>query len=90
MTLQSRMIEFHDKIKLTPSERKDLQEKSDILIGELRDCADLPSFDPYDQGSYAIHLGVRPPAELSEKSRHEYDVDVALRLKVNKDDEDPF
>lgn len=90
MALQARMLKFHDKIKLTLSERENLQEKSDILIDELRDCDDLPSFDPYDQGSYAIHLGVRPPDDSSEKSHREYDVDVALRLKVNKDDEDPF
>lgn len=84
MGLQKYFKKFNDNIKLTKAEHDDLMEKRDILIGKLQTSDKLSSFDKYDQGSYAMNLGVKPIDD------RQYDIDVALRFHANKDETDPF
>lgn len=85
MVLQDCFRDFHDKIRISSSKEKELREKRDILLGILREKEDIPGFDEFSQGSYAMHLGVEPNG-----NNREYDIDVALRFNVNKDDYEPL
>lgn len=60
-------------------ELSELAEKRDILLGKLRNDGNLPSFEEINLGSYAMFTGVKPLDK-------DYDIDVGLRFKVNKDD----
>lgn len=84
MSVQSEFINFNNRIKLDYDVRSELAEKRDILIGKLRDSGKLPAFEKYDQGSYALHLGVEP---IDDK---EYDIDVGLRFNENMCDYEPM
>ena len=84
MGLQAEFEKFDEKIRLSDSDQKDLGKKRDVLLGKLRDSNDLPSFDEYSQGSYAMHLGVKPTDD------REFDIDVALRFHSDKDKSNPF
>lgn len=81
MSLQTYFKEFNKKIKLDYDVNSDLANKRDILVGILKNSDDIPSFTVYNQGSYSMHLGVEPLDK-------EYDIDVGLRFKINKDDYD--
>jgi len=85
MDLQGYFKEFHDKIKISDSKKDDLREKRDVLLNILRNTEGIPGFEEYDQGSYAMYLGVNPNG-----NGREYDIDVALRFNVNKDDYEPL
>lgn len=85
MDLQGYFKEFHDKIKISNSKQDDLREKRDILLNILRNTEDIPRFEEFDQGSYAMYLGVNPVGD-----GREYDIDVALRFNVNNDDYEPL
>ncbi len=85
MTLQAIFEEFHDKIRISSIKEDELREKRDILLRILREKDDIPSFEEYNQGSYAMHLGVNPLGD-----EREYDIDVALRFSIDKDDYDPL
>ena len=83
MGLQKQFKEFHDNIKISDSKLKQLTEKRDILLGKLKDSKDMDiTFEKLDQGSYSMDLGVEPLGK-------EYDIDVALRFNINKDDIKP-
>lgn len=82
--LQEEFKKFDEKIKLTEADRKSLREKRDILLDKLSGVSELPGFDRYDQGSYAMHLGVKPIDD------REFDIDVALRFHSDEGDTDPF
>ena len=84
MSVQSKLLKFHDKIKMSDSLKKELREKRDILLNKVRKDKDLPGFEELEQGSYAMYLGVKPEKE------QEYDIDVALRFNANKADFDPM
>lgn len=84
MSLQSRFIAFHDKIRLDSSTKEELREKRDVLVGILRDSGELPGFQEFSQGSYGMHLGVEPV------DGDEYDIDVGLRFNVNCGDHQPL
>lgn len=79
MGLQTYFEEFNKKIKMDFDELSELAEKRDILLKKLRGNSALPSFEKFDQGSYAMFTGVQPLDK-------EYDIDVGLRFNVNKDD----
>lgn len=82
MSIQSELKKFNDKIRLDYDTNSELADKRDILLGILKKDGDLPSFNKLDQGSYAMHTGIKPGAD------REYDIDVGLRFNVNKSDYD--
>lgn len=81
INLQSEFIEFHDKIKLSYSDNAELREKRDILLKKLNDniTDDAASFSHFNQGSYAMHTGIKP-------DNGDYDIDVGLRFSINRSD----
>ena len=81
VNLQSEFIEFHDKIKLSYDENVELREKRDILLKKLRNniSADAASFSSFNQGSYAMHTGIKP-------DNGDYDIDVGLRFDLMRSD----
>ena len=81
MGLQKYFEDFNKKIKMDYDELSELTSKRDILLKKLRADSDLPSFDEFNQGSYAMYTGVEPLDK-------EYDIDVGLRFNVNKSDYD--
>lgn len=83
MSLQKYFKDFNDAIRLDFDVNSELSEKRDILLKKLKNSEKLPSFNKLDQGSYAMHTGV-------ESIDKEYDIDVALRFNVNKDDYEPM
>lgn len=86
--LQSQMKDFHEKIRLRGFENnQDLREKRDKLIKTLRENInkdeDEPklSFKNFDQGSYAMHTGIKPLHMADD-----YDIDVGLIFDLNAED----
>lgn len=81
VNLQSEFIEFHDKIKLSYTDNAELREKRDILLKKLSDniTDDAASFSHFNQGSYAMHTGIKP-------DNGDYDIDVGLRFSLNRSD----
>ncbi len=79
MSLQKYFKDFDKNIKMDYDEKSELASKRDILIKKLRDSGELPSFSELNQGSYSMYTGVEPLDK-------EYDIDVGLRFKANKDD----
>lgn len=84
MNLQNEFLEFHKKIKLD-FENQILREKRDILIKKLKNniTEDAPSFEYFDQGSYAMYTGINP-------KNGDYDIDVGLIFDIEKSDIDPI
>lgn len=83
MSLQKYFKEFNKTIKMDYTVKSELKNKRDILLKILRDHEELPSFDEYNQGSYAMFLGVDPLDK-------EYDIDVGLRFKADSSDYSPM
>jgi hypothetical protein len=83
MGLQTYFEDFNKKIKMDYDELSELAKKRDIILNKLRENKDLPSFDEFNQGSYAMFTGVEPLDK-------DYDIDVGLRFNVNKSDYDPL
>lgn len=84
MSLQSEFKKFNDKIRADFDVKKELSEKRDILIEKLKSSGKLPSFTVFNQGSYAMCTGIEPEDD------QEYDIDVALKFSINKDDYEPM
>lgn len=73
-------LEFHDTIKLSNiEENKILQEKRDMLIGNLKEKLpdDVPSFSQFNQGSYAMNTGVNP-------KDNDFDIDVGIVFECTR------
>lgn len=83
MGLQIYFEDFHKKIKLDYDVNAELATKRDVIVNKLNNVEEIPSFDRFDQGSYAFNTGVEPKDK-------DYDIDVALIFKINKDDKKPF
>lgn len=81
INLQSEFIEFHDKIRLSYDDNSELREKRDILLKKLKDniVTDAASFSSFNQGSYAMHTGIKP-------DNGDYDIDVGLRFDLMRSD----
>ena len=79
MSLQKYFKDFNKTIKMDYEVKAELASKRDILLGKLRDSGKLPAFCELNQGSYIMYTGVEPLDK-------EYDIDVGLRFKVNKED----
>ena len=84
MSVQTQFLKLNDNIKAGYKSKRELAEKRDILTGILKDDADIPSFDVYNQGSYIMRTGIKP------EEGKEYDIDVALLFNVNKADFQPM
>ena len=83
--LQSEFLEFNDNIKLSYSDNAELRDKRDILLKKLRDniSDDAASFSVFNQGSYAMHTGIKP-------DDGDYDIDIGLRFDIKCSDcQDP-
>ena len=83
MSIQKQFEKFNAKIRLDYGTNRELAEKRDVLLEKLRK-ENIPSFDEFNQGSYAMKLGVEP------ENDREYDIDVGLRFNRNKDDFSPM
>jgi hypothetical protein len=62
-SLQKYFLEFHDAIKLGNfDENQNLRDKRDVLVKDLRENipTDVPEFENFDQGSYAMNTGTNP------------------------------
>ena len=82
--LQKHFLEFHDTIKLgSYDEDKTLREKRDTLIKNLRENIheDAPSFESFNQGSYAMSTGTNP-------KDGNYDIDVGIIFDCTCDNYD--
>jgi len=87
--LQNDFMEFHDKIKLDNlDENSTLKKERDILLYKLRRRLKKyfeqkkeppPSFEAFDQGSYAMGTGTQPMANGN------YDIDVGLYFHIAKE-----
>lgn len=72
--LQRYFDKFHEEIKLSDiDENPTLRDKRDMLVKELREKlpSDVPSFEEFNQGSYATNTGINP-------KDGNYDIDVGL------------
>lgn len=65
---------FHERIRLgEEDDNAKLREKREIILGTLQRhlSSDVPKFEHFHQGSYAMHTGTVPP-------KGDYDIDVGL------------
>ena len=73
MSLQSQFMKFHEAILLKRfDENAELREKRDRILKRLRDNLSV-TFEPFNQGSYAMGTGVKP-------LDGDYDIDVGIVL----------
>lgn len=87
--VQKQFEKFHEAIKLKKfDENQTLREKRDIVLDKLKSRLKVifeekgepvPSYETFDQGSYKMGTGVIP-------HENDYDIDVGISFKVNKDD----
>ena len=84
--LQTQFNEFHEKIKLnTVEDYKELREKRDMLIKELRDWCKInakPNFTEFNQGSYDMRTGIVP------LEGEDYDIDTGVEFHLSIDEYD--
>jgi hypothetical protein len=79
--VQKQFEDFHANIKLDDDDEKaKLREKRETLLKALRACLedDVPSFENFNQGSYAMHTGVVP-------LDRNYDIDVGVIFDCKRD-----
>lgn len=87
--MQKEFNTFHEVIKLKKyDENKDLRDKRDLLLDELRDALKdekIPgtdkslTFRPINQGSYAMNTGIKPKHD-------DYDIDVGVIFNVTNEE----
>ena len=60
--VQTQLQSFHDKIRFGYDSSKDLRDRRDTLLAELKDkiSEDAPSYSTFTQGSYALNTGIHP------------------------------
>jgi tRNA nucleotidyltransferase (CCA-adding enzyme) len=78
--VQKQFEDFHTAIKLdNDDEKANLREKRKVLIDALSANLDkeVPSFETFNQGSYAMHTGVVP-------LDGNYDIDVGVIFDCNQ------
>lgn len=78
--VQKQFEDFHTAIKLdNENEKANLREKRQVLIDALRAklSEDVPAFETFNQGSYAMHTGVVP-------LDGNYDIDVGVIFDCNQ------
>lgn len=86
--IQKQIVQFDEKIRLARfDENQTLRDKRDIIVDKLRDRfaamrregKQVPTFDPFNQGSYEMGTGIHPV-------NGDYDIDVGLRFNCAKAD----
>lgn len=73
--------DFHDNIRLS-KENEILKEKREIIIDVIKQNMpkeDSKDFTIFNQGSYAMHTGIKPLDD-------DYDIDVGLYFEISTDD----
>lgn len=84
--IQKQLEQFDGIIRLKRfDENQTLREKRDAILNRLRekfaamreDGEDIPTFDPFNQGSYQMGTGIHP-------ADGDYDIDVGLRFNCAK------
>lgn len=82
MSLQSLFMKFHEAIQLKRfNENAELIEKRDRILRRLRENLSV-SFEPFNQGSYAMGTGIKP-------LDGDYDIDIGIVLNNVGTDKDP-
>ncbi len=83
MNLQKYFEEFHDRIRLD-SENEDLRKSRDAIKEKLTtsfkdyfETGDIPVPTFFDQGSYAMNTGVKPPDKEGN-----YDIDEGVKFNI--------
>lgn len=89
--LKKEFKDFHKEIKLKKyEENKDLREKRDLLVNELRNSLKdekIPNIDKkltftsFDQGSYAMNTGIKPKDD-------DYDIDIGIIFDITNGEYD--
>lgn len=87
--VQKYFLEFHDRIRLGPYEEEEtLRDKRDKIVNKLKERLprlfkdkneDPPSFETFDQGSYAMRTANKP-------LDGDYDIDVGVEFDIYKED----
>lgn len=92
--IQTQFFKFHEEIKLEAFENKQVAEKRDMLIGEIRayltkkakeSGKPVITFTWFNQGSYDMGTGNKPAREEDD-----YDIDTGLVFNINKEDYGPL
>ncbi len=90
--IQNHFINFHSDIRLgTYDEVQTLQDKKCLILSSLeeginkqtKDGEPNLSWSNFDQGSYALHTGVKPLHKADD-----YDIDVGIIFKLKNDNEE--
>lgn len=79
--IQKQFEEFHTNIRLDEDDEKaKLREKRDLLLDNLKEELpdDVPGFDSFNQGSYAMNTGTKP-------LDGNYDIDIGLLFDCTKE-----
>ncbi|MDD6133651.1 MAG: nucleotidyltransferase [Selenomonadaceae bacterium] len=82
-TVQEKLTEFNNVIRLDYYVNEELREKRDIIIRILKNSDKVPGFTPFNQGSYAMNTGVKPIDK-------EYDIDIGIVFSGSKEKYDPW
>lgn len=87
MTIQQRLLKFHDAIKLSREDDayKKAREKDDSVTGDVKKAfreAGYPVIEDFIQGSLAMHTGVKRKGE-------DFDIDRAVVIDAEKAPDDP-
>lgn len=86
--IQGQFIKFHDAIKLTFDDDEVLRTARDGVLDTLKQRIkenfeakdkEVPKFEKFDQGSYAMCTGIKP-------QKGDYDIDVGLKFEIDRDD----
>ena len=86
--VQKQFMRFDEAIRLKRfDEEATLRGKRDAVLGRLRDRLGamrrdgrkIPTFEPFNQGSYQMGTGVRP-------AEGDFDIDVGLRFQCTRTD----
>ncbi len=92
--IQSQFYKFHDTIKLEAIDNKQVIEKRDMLIEEIKaylkkkseeSGKPLITFSVFNQGSYPMGTGNKPAND-----KDDYDIDAGLLFNLSKDDYTPL
>jgi hypothetical protein len=83
MSLQPLFRRFHEAIQLKQyDENAELRQKRDIILDRLRDKLRPRTFEPFNQGSYAMGTGIKP-------INGDYDIDIGIVFDLDYRVNDP-
>src|SRR4051812_7008120 len=89
--IQKYFVQFNDAIRcerddemriLSDKRERVLRKLSDGIARQRREGKQIPSYTPFNQGSYAMKTGIKPV-------NRDFDIDVGLRFEIRKDRYDP-